>query len=242
MKRVLALVGAAALALTACGGNADTGDSPEAPAVVFAAASLTKPFEEMNKEAKYSFGGSSGLVDQLVEGAPADVFVSADKKNMDRAVSEGLIEGEPVMFATNYLVLATPADNPAGVTGLDASLDNAKLVVCAPEVPCGNATGRITKALGITLKPVSEEQTVTDVLGKVVSGEADAGLVYMTDAKSAGDKVKAIDIPGAKEDPNTYWIATVKGGNANAARVFIGQVMGDGQKILENYGFGAPVE
>ena len=258
MKRLAIL--AATILLVGCGTATSQGDqssatpsatvSPSATqatlgeSIVFAAASLNKVFPEITGDAdiNYSFDGSSGLVDQLKGGAPADVFASADQMNMDKAVEAGLIDGEPQMFATNYLVIAVPAGNPANVTGLDASLDGTKLVVCAAEVPCGAATARITEANGVTLSPVSEESNVTDVLGKVTSGEADAGIVYATDATSAGDKVETFEIPGAKEDPNTYWIALVKDAPDKAAgQAFIDLILSaEGQAKLAGYGFGAP--
>ncbi|HMR49064.1 MAG TPA: molybdate ABC transporter substrate-binding protein [Arachnia sp.] len=214
-------------------------EASTADAIVFAAASLNAVFPEI-AEAKYSFDGSSGLVDQMLGGAPADVFASADQKNMDKAVDAGLIDGDPALFATNYLVLVTPADNPAGITGFDASLDGTKLVICAADVPCGAATLKAAEANGLTLTPVSEEAKVTDVLGKVTSGEADAGLVYATDATGAGDAVTVFDVPGAKEDPNTYWIAAVKDApNAEAAAAFIDAIMSEeGQSALAGFGFG----
>lgn len=246
MKRLALL--AATLLLAACGQQAPAEQSPSAPAstgstIVFAAASLNKAFPEASSglEVQYSFDGSSGLVDQLKGGAPADVFASADKKNMDKAVEAGLIDGEPAMFATNYLVLVTPADNPGGVTGFDSSLDGKKLVVCAPEVPCGAATARAAEGAGLTLSPVSEENNVTDVLGKVTGGEADAGLVYATDAASAGDAVTILDVPGAKDDPNTYWIGVVKGApNKAGADAFVARILGEGQTTLATFGFGPP--
>ncbi len=254
MKRLIFVLLALALALTACGqsGTASPGVSPQpdasptstGPTIVFAAASLNKAFPEAagDHEVSFSFDGSSGLVDQIVGGAPADVFASADKRNMDKAVEAGVIDGEPKMFATNYLVLVVPAGNPAGVTGFDASLDNAKLVVCAPEVPCGGATKRVADKAGLALKPVSEESSVTDVLGKVTSGEADAGIVYATDATQAGDKVQVLDIAGAKDDPNTYWIAKVKDApNSAGADSFIDRILSEsGQQALATFGFGPP--
>ena len=206
--------------------------------VVLAAASLTKVFPEV-APATYSFDGSSALVDQMKGGAPADVFASADRANMDKAVEAGLIDGDPVMFATNHLVLITPADNPGGITGLDGSLEGRKLVICAPEVPCGAATVTVARKAGIILHPASEETKVTDVLGKVSSGEADAGLVYATDATSAKDAVMTFEIPGAEEEPNTYWIAKVKGAkDAAGADAFIARITGEGAAVLVGYGFG----
>lgn len=254
MKRFALLAAVLPLALlTACGSGvpaqspATTAPATQAAgaatsdALVFAAASLNKVFPEI-ADAKYSFDGSSGLVDQLKGGAPADVFASADKKNMDNAVAAGLMDGEPVMFATNYLVLVTPADNPAGITGFDASLAGTKLVVCAPDVPCGAATVKVAAANNLTLTPVSEEAKVTDVLGKVTAGEADAGLVYATDAAGAGDKVRVFDVPGATDDPNTYWIGKVKNAPTPAqADAFIAAITGtQGQAKLATFGFGPP--
>jgi len=210
-----------------------------AGAVVFAAASLSEVFPLIASDVDYSFDGSSGLVDQLKGGAPADVFASADKANMDKAVEAGVIDGNPVMFATNYLVLVTPADNPASVTGFDSSLDGRRLVVCAAEVPCGAATNRLAEAQDVTLKPVSEESSVTDVLGKVTSGEADAGIVYVTDATRAGKDVTTINIAGAQDDPNTYWLAKVTGApHPEAADAFIAAITGPGAATLSTFGFG----
>lgn len=246
MRRVLAL-SSALLLLAGCASTPASPAPSDSPAptdgtVVFAAASLHAVFEDIadGADVRFSFDGSSSLVDQIAGGAPADVFASADKRNMDKAVEKELIDGEPTMFATNTLVLVTPPDNPAGVTGLDESLDGAKLVVCASDVPCGGATNRLAEAVGVSLKPVSEETSVTNVLGKVTAGEADAGLVYATDAAGAGDKVHSTDVPEAKNDPNTYWIAPVRGGDSAKARAFIEQVTGDGQKTLKRYGFGPP--
>lgn len=260
-KTLVSLAAAALLALAGCSTSTDAESSPTetdataqataseqeaepaadmSDAVVFAAASLTEVFPLIAPDATYSFGGSSGLVDQLVGGAPADVFASANLTNMDRAVDEGVIVGEPVLFATNYLVLVVPDGNPAGVTGFDDSLDGVKLVVCAEDVPCGAATVRAAEDNNLTLNPVSEETSVTDVLGKVTSGEADAGLVYLTDASRAGDDVEVLEVPGAADDPNTYWLAIVEGAaNPEAAQAFIDAVTGPaGAQVLAEYGFG----
>ncbi len=241
--RPMGMVVTFALLLTACVARSQESSGPErsdARLVVFAAASLSKVFPEIAPEETYSFDGSSGLVDQLAGGARADVFASADKRSMDRAVSEGLIEGAPVMFATNHLVLVTPSGNPASVTGLDASLDDVKLVVCAPEVPCGAATLKLAEAAGVRLTPVSEESKVTDVLGKVASGEADAGFVYATDA-AGSDAVHTIEVAGAKDDPNTYWVGVVKNAaNPEAAKSFVDNLTGPWRERLQAAGFGPP--
>ncbi|WP_432557664.1 molybdate ABC transporter substrate-binding protein [Granulicoccus sp. GXG6511] len=254
MKRLLVALVGAILMLAGCG-QSDRGTSADAetpprstqatgPTTVFAAASLNKafPLAAEGTDVSFSFDGSSGLVDQIVGGAPADVFASADQRNMDKAVAAGVIDGDPVMFATNYLVLVVPAGNPGNVTGFDASLDGARLVVCAPEVPCGGATARVAETNGLALEPVSEESNVTDVLGKVTSGEADAGIVYATDATQAGEKVETLQIPGANEDPNTYWIAKVTNApNPAGADDFLALITGErGQKALTEFGFGPP--
>lgn len=258
MKRLLIALTAGLFFLTACSqGSPAPQTTPSAGAstaasagktTVFAAASLKDIFPKIvegtsSAEAAFSFDGSSGLVDQIKGGAPADVFASADKANMDKLVEAGLVDGDPVMFATNYLVLVVPKGNPGKVTGFDSSLDGVKLVICEKSVPCGAATAKVAEAAGITLKPVSEENNVREVLGKVTSGEADAGLVYVTDAATAGDKVEVIDIPGGKDKPNTYWIAKVaKAPNAAGADAFIDTIMGEaGQKALAEAGFGAPL-
>ena len=185
----------------------------------------------------FNFQGSSTLVDQMKEGAPADVFASADQKNMTKASDAKLVDS-PKPFASNVLTLIVPKGNPAKITGLDSSLDGKKLVVCAQGVPCGNATEK----LGVTLSPVSEEQKVTDVRAKVESGEADAGLVYATDAKAAGDKVEIIEIARADEVVNSYPIAlTVSTKNKEAGQKFIDAVLSEkGQAVLKKYGFSAP--
>ena len=116
---------------------------------------------------------------------------------MEKATADDLVEDDPVDFATNTLEIAVPPDNPAGVASLeDLAKPGTQVVVCATEVPCGAATQKVEKASGVEIRPMSEEQSVTDVLNKVTTGEADAGLVYVTDVQTAGDKVKGIDVPG----------------------------------------------
>jgi molybdate transport system substrate-binding protein len=194
-------------------------------------------------DVKLSFGGSSDLVAQIENGAPADVFASADTANMEKLVDAGLDGGDPQDFATNVLEIATPPDDPAGVRSLqDLAKPGLKLVVCAPEVPCGAATRQVAGQAGVTLHPVSEEQSVTDVLGKVISGEADAGLVYVTDVTAAGDQVQGISFPESAGVVNTYPIAPVEGTEQpDLAREFIEMVLGDtGRRILRDAGFGQP--
>ncbi|RKT31460.1 molybdate transport system substrate-binding protein [Microbacterium sp. AG1240] len=246
---------AAALTLTACaGGNAPTNTAKtEGSITVFAAASLTATFTELAAEfeaanpgttVQLTFAGSSDLVTQITEGAPADVFASADEKNMTKLTDAALIDADaPVDFATNVLEIAVPPGNPAGVTTLADLADPAvKTVICAAQVPCGAATAAIEQATGSDIVPVSEESSVTDVLGKVVSGEADAGLVYVTDVISAGDAVEGIEFAESSEAVNTYPIAVVKdSARPDVAAAFVAFVTGSvGEDVLSAAGFGKP--
>ena len=252
--RIAAAATAVGLAagLAACG--AGDGEDGDEPLTVFAAASLQQPFEAIAErfeednpgvDVVLSFDGSQSLVDQLGAGAPANVLATADARTMARAEDAGTVR-VPQEFATNTLTLIVPAGNPAGVTGLDSSLDGAKLVVCAPEVPCGAATEQLEANAGVEIAPVSEESKVSDVRGKVESGQADAGIVYRTDAAAAGDRVEAIDIAGADEVVNAYPIAVTADAGADGQRfadaeTWIRAVTSDwGRKILADAGFGAP--
>ncbi len=217
---------------------------------VFAAASLSEVFVDIAEDfeaehdgvvVKFSFAGSADLVSQLESGAPGDVFASANETQMDRAVELDVVTGEGVLFASNTLTLVTPADNPAGIASLSEAATSS-LVICAPQVPCGAATQEMVDAAGIELQPVSEENSVTDVLGKVISGQADAGLVYVTDAIRAGSDVTAIDIPEADFVVNLYPIAAVDADD-QLAQDFVDFVMSEGsQEKLRATGFGSPVE
>lgn len=253
------------LATAACGsGSASSGSSSSAssPAsatssqtstsghlTVFAAASLKKTFTQIGAQfekshpgstVSFDFAGSSDLVSQLQQGAPADVFASADKANMAKATADALTAAAPVNFASNTLEIAVPPGNPAHITGLaDLTKPGLKLVICAPAVPCGSATTKVAKAAGLKLKPVSEEQSVTDVLGKVSAGEADAGLVYVTDVKGDKGAVQGITFPLSSAAVNVYPIAPLKSTkNAALAQAFVDFVTGaPGQSILAAAGF-----
>jgi len=253
-----ALFATVALAATMAGcasnttGPAATGNQPSGTITVFAAASLKATFTKLASdfEAKnpgtkvtLNFAGSSDLVTQITQGAPADVFASADTKNMTRLSDAKLVDGTATNFATNVLEIAVPPSNPASIASFaDLGKPRVKVVVCAPQVPCGSAAETIEKATGTTLKPVSEESSVTDVLGKVTSQEADAGLVYVTDIRNAGDKVKGIPFPESDKAVNTYPIATVGASkNKELAQAFIGMVTSsEGKKALNGAGFGTP--
>lgn len=249
MRRLAALVLAATLSAAGC--------SSEQPAagrhlVVFAAASLKQTFTQIGEQFKtenpgvtveFSFAGSSDLVTQLTQGAKADVFASADTKNMDKAAQAGLLAGDPVNFATNTLTIAVAPGNPKGIrTFGDLARPGLAVVVCAPQVPCGAATKKIEDATKVTLAPVSEESAVTDVLGKVSTGQADAGLVYVTDVAGSSGKVDGVAFAESARAVNTYPIATLKtAADADLAHKFIASVTGAaGQKILEQAGFAKP--
>ncbi|MCZ8381160.1 molybdate ABC transporter substrate-binding protein [Mycobacterium sp. CPCC 205372] len=223
-----------------------------APITVFAAASLTATFTELGARFErenpgatvaFNFAGSSDLATQLTQGAPADVFASADVNNMTKAVDPGLVAGEPVNFATNSLTIVTRPGNPTGIdTFADLAKPGTQVVVCAPQVPCGAATEKVERATGVTLTPVSEESAVTDVLGKVTSGQADAGLVYVTDAVGARDDVTAIPFTEAGDAVNTYPITVLEDSpNPVAAQAFVDLITGPaGQEVLAAAGFAAP--
>jgi len=259
MKRIALVVAIAALALTGCAAQSaaepsasPTADTLEGSITVFAAASLKATFTDLAAQfeeahpgttVELNFAGSSDLVSQITEGAPADVFASADTKNMTKVTDAALNEGEPVDFATNVLEIAVPPGNPAGIENFaDLANPDVKLVVCAPAVPCGAATVAVETATGVALTPVSEESAVTDVLGKVTSGEADAGLVYVTDVIGAGDAVEGIEFDESGEAVNTYPIVALGDSAApEVAQAFVDFVAGaTGQKVLAAAGFGTP--
>lgn len=259
MTRRLGATAAAVLtlALAACGGDgadgapAGTDAPPSGELTVFAAASLHVVFadlaelfteEHAGAEVTFSFAGSADLVAQLDAGAPADVLATADETTMAHAAAAGTLAGEPRVFAENGLTLVVPSGNPAGVGGLDDSLDGAALVVCAPQVPCGAATTALADLLGTSLSPVSEEGSVVDVLGKVTSGQADAGLVYTTDAAAAGDAVETIAVPRADEVVNRYPVAVTTGAaSPELADAWVELLLGpEGRELLGDAGFGTP--
>lgn len=251
MRRGAVIAAAAGAALlTGCTAAAPVaGPSPAETVTVFAAASLRPAFDEIAvafeaarpqaRIAPISYDGSAVLAAQLVEGAPADVFASADERTMATVVDAGLA-GEPTVFATNTLVLAMPAGNPAGIGSLADLADPAVTVVlCAAAVPCGAASQALLAGAGASVTPASEEQSVSAVLTKVLAGEADAGLVYATDV-AGRDDVAVIVPPGADEVISRYPIAALRDGGP-AASAFVEFVAGsEGRGILAAHGFGAP--
>lgn len=214
LARVAAVFAATAL-LTGCttpGG----GTSGAAELQVFGASSTRVINDELSAlaadlepphELAFNNDGSGTLVTQLHEGAPADVLITADRHSMDRAAADGSVDA-PRRLATNTMVMVVPAGNPAGIDSVDdLADDDVDLVLCDPQVPCGDVAERLIERNDLTVAPVSLEGAVGDVLGKVHNGEADAGWVYRTDAVAAGDDVEVIDIPGADNAPTTLWVA-----------------------------------
>ncbi|MCS6589330.1 molybdate ABC transporter substrate-binding protein [Curtobacterium flaccumfaciens] len=258
----LALAATVALGLAACtapdagsGASAPAGSDTEGPTgsiTVFAAASLQRSFTTLGKQfetanpgasIRFSFAGSSDLVTQIQNGAPADVFASADEANMAKLSSTDLASGSPRDFATNVLEIAVAPGNPKGITDLDdLTAPGVQLVTCAAPVPCGAATAEVESASGVDLEPVSEEQSVTDVLGKVESGQADAGLVYVTDVRGAGGKVDGVPFDESGKAVNTYPIGVLRESEDPAlAQAFSEYVRSAaGQRVLADAGFGKP--
>jgi molybdate transport system substrate-binding protein len=269
MKRFLSLALFLVLFLTGCGSaitpapiTAPVSNSSR-PLIVFAAASLTDAFTEIGKAFEtanagvtviFNFAGSQALRTQIEEGAPADVFASANTKEMDSLVSGGFVpQTAPQFFLTNRLVVILPADNPAGLEKLeDLATPGIKLVLAAEEVPVGNysrqALDLMKSQYGIDFTDkvltniVSNEDNVKQVVAKVQLGEADAGIVYKSDAIAAPD-LKSIEIPNELNVIAQYPLAPLsQSANADVAGEFVAYVLStEGQAILQKWGF-EPVE
>lgn len=239
-------------ALVGCSSKSDSPPSASGQVVVFAAASLKPAFAEISAQfeaqnagstVEFEFAGSSELATQLTQGATADVFASADTAQMDTVAKAGLLSGNPTNFASNTLVIVTTPGNPKRVGSFaDLARPGLGVVICQKPVPCGAATRRVEGSTGVHLNPVSEEPSVTDVLNKVTTGQADAGLVYVTDARSAGNKVTAVSFPEAAGAVNVYPIAVLKRApQPTLAQRFVAMVTGEpGQNILSQFGFAKP--
>jgi molybdate transport system substrate-binding protein len=250
--RLAAAVATVALLLAGCGGDDEpSGGSPAAPGelTVFAAASLTAAFTELGQrftaasggaKVTFNFAGSQALATQIQQAAPADVFASADTANMGKVKD---LVGTPQPFASNLLAIVVEKGNPRGVETLgDLASSDLKVVLAAEEVPAGKYAKQLLDQAGVPLQPVSQEDNVKAVVTKVSLGEADAGLVYVTDVAAGGDKVEGVDIPRDQNVLATYPIATVKASQApDQAQAFMELVLsGEGQQVLETYGFLPP--
>ena len=221
------------------------GAARAAEPTVYAAASLTESFPKIDSSARYSFGGSNTLALQIRQGAPADVFASAAPNFTQELFAAGLVE-RPEFLAFNRLALIVPRSNPADIDSVyDLNRDGIKLVVAGARVPVGSYTRTVLRNLGLTsaLKNVvSNEQDVKDVVGKVVLGQADAGLVYVTDARVASSQLTTIRIPVFAQPKVRYEIAVVAASaNTAEARAFVARATGTaGRKVLAGYGFRFP--
>jgi molybdate transport system substrate-binding protein len=222
--------------------SAASGSQP----TVLAAASLTKVFPQIEPDAKYTFGGSGALQTDIEHGAPADVFAAASPKQPAALLAKGLVD-KPVEFATNRLVLIVPKSNPAHITSVnDITKPGVKLVICNATVPCGDYARGVFKNLGITSAAmknvVSQTTDVTQTVAQVALGQADAGFVYITDAKAASGKVAALQLPANAKPGAQDVIAVVRTGKNQAeAKAFVAMVLSPaGQAKLQAAGFGKP--
>lgn len=223
-----------------------TSSSGGSAPTVLAAASLTKVFPQIDSTANYTFGGSGALETDIEQGAPADVFAAASPKQPAQLYARGLVN-KPVEFATNTLVLIVPNSNPAHITSVnDITKPGVKLVICNATVPCGDYARTAFKNLGITAAAmknvVSQTTDVTQTVADVALGQADAGFVYVTDAKAAAGRVTVVRLPPKAKPGAQDWIAVVKSSkNQAAARAFVAGVLSPaGQAKLQAAGFGKP--
>jgi molybdate transport system substrate-binding protein len=248
-SRFLAASAVAIAALVAaCGsGSSNASSSADRPRpTVFAAASLTKVFPMIDPNAKYTFGGSGALETQIEQGAPADVFAAASPKQPAALYAKKLVD-KPVEFATNRLVLIVPKSNPAHITSVnDITKPGVKLVICNATVPCGDYARNAFMNLGITKAAmknvVSQTTDVTQTVAEISTGQADAGFVYITDARAATGKVRVIELPAqAKPDTKDYIVILRSATHQAAAQAFVKKVLSpQGQAMLQAAGFGKP--
>jgi molybdate transport system substrate-binding protein len=240
MRPLPALVAVAALL-----SPASAGARPDAPRLkVYAAASLTEVFRQIDPSPAYNFAGSNQLAFQIERGAAADVFASASPKYTQRLFSDRLVE-RPVPFASNVLVLAVPRANPARVRSVfDLARKDMRLVVAGPQVPIGAYTRDVLRRLGLTRvldKVVSEEPDVKGIVGKLALGQADAGFVYRSDVKAAGRRLTAIRLPDRAQPDVRYEIAVVRtSAQKGAARAWVRRLLHDprARRLLASAGFG----
>jgi len=253
-SRVL-VIGVVATFLAACGSSPVTSSASPSSAQlsgsvsVFAAASLIGSFGALGSAfqdanpgvtVRFNFAGTPTLVTQIEQGAPADVFASADTANMDRLTADGFTAGTPQVFAHNKLEIVVAPGNPKGITGLaDLAKPGVIYITAAPTVPAGKYALQALKLAGVSASPKSLETDVNSVVSKIELGEADAAIVYVTDVTAAGTKVHGVPIPDADNVVATYPIVAVKASaNAAAANAFIAYVLSSaGQARLQSFGF-----
>jgi len=249
MRLATVLVTAGVLVTACAGGDDASGD--EVTITVLAAASLTESFSEIGAAFEqanpgvrvvFSFGPSSGLVSQVIEGAVADVLATANETTMVSAVERQVVD-QPRTFATNALTIAVPASNPAGITDITGlAQPDVLIAVCEPRVPCGSAAQQVMEASGLPIRPVTYEIDVKSVLSKVILDEVDAGMVYATDVIAAGDKVVGVPIPSEYSAGVTYPIAVItESPQPDAAVAFVEFTSSAAaQEIMARLGFGPP--
>jgi molybdate transport system substrate-binding protein len=242
IRRVAAT--AAVVLLMACGAQASTGSLS-----VFAAASLTDAFKALGAafekdhagvNAHFNFAGSPTLVTQIEQGAKADVFASADTPNMEVLSSDGLVDGGAEVLAHNVLEIVVAPGNPKGIASLaDLARPGLVYISAGPTVPAGKYALQALAKAGVAAKPKSLETDVKSVISKIELGEADAGIVYVTDVRAAGDRVQGVPIPDRYNVVATYWIARVRGApNGDSGRAFVDYALSSsGQATLESFGF-----
>jgi len=235
--------------LAACGSSGTPSASLSGNASVFAAASLTDSFKALGTAfqtahpgttVQFNFAGSPTLVTQIEQGAAADVFASADTTNMDKLKTDGFTADSSQVFAHNKLEIVVAAGNPKGITGLaDLAKPGLIYITAAPTVPAGKYALQILASAGVKVTPKSLETDVKSVVSKMELGEADAGIVYVTDVKAAGSKVTGVPIPDSVNVIATYPIVSVKGAkNSNLANAFVAYVLSaEGQATMQSFGF-----
>jgi molybdate transport system substrate-binding protein len=240
-NRLTLLLVALLIGVTAVAG-ASARSTATPPLAIYAAASLTEVFRAFDGAQTYNFAGSNALETQIRNGAPADIFASAAPLNTQRLFRAGLVD-KPVTFTANRLALIVPKSNPAGIRSIyDLRSKPVKLVVAAPAVPVGGYTLTVLKKMGLSSvlgKVVSRESDVKAVTGKVALGQADAGFVYVTDARPVSDQVTVVRIPAWAQPRVRYEIAVVsRSTNKTAAQAWINAIMSArGQTALRNAGF-----
>jgi len=242
MKRISSILGAAALIVALALAATAGAQTKAGPLNIYAAASLTEVFGSYDSAQKYNFAGSNVIETQIRNGAPADIFASAAPANTQRLFAAGLVD-KPVTFTANRLALIVPKSNPAGLKSIyDLKAKNVKLVIANSAVPVGSYTRTVLKKMALSSvlsKVVSQESDVKAVTGKVALGQADAGFVYVTDARAVSDQVTVIKIPAWAQPRVRYEIAVVsKSGNKAAAQAWIKGILSTkGQTALKNAGF-----
>ncbi len=260
MSLAAAVAALSVAAVTGCGSSSGgssagagsaTSGGVKGTVTVLAAASLTEAFTTLGQQfeaahpgtkVQFSFAASSALATQITQGAPADVFASASQKNMDQVTSAGAASS-PTPFVKNVMEIAVPPNNPAGIaTVADLAKKGVKVALCQAQVPCGATAESVFGNAKVKVTPVTQEADVKSVLAKVETGEVDAGVVYVTDVRAAGSKVKGIEIGPDQNASTTYPIAALsKAPNAAGAKAFVDFVLSSaGSTVLTQDGFQKP--